>query len=438
MSKSILGVYSNLKSRISRNELIKDSFWALLGNFFGKGLSVYSGIILAKFLGNTAFGEYSLVKNPIFASAMFFTFGFGYLTTKLIAENIKYGKKVISRIIIITSKFTILFSGVISGLLFFFSDFISLEYFSNLEYSYNVKLFAIWNVFNSYYTLQIGILSGFRKYRSLIWLNIILGLLLLVLTIIGAKYYEIVGAILALLIYQIISVFSNFILIRKAQSEIEDKKINSIKNIAFVSLFKEVLPIGIQEATYSAFSWVFAGLVIKYCNFNEFGLYSAAIQWSSIVLFVPGVLRSVILSHFSLSESSIHKRKTFKYVMIINLIVVVLPALVIIVFSSMIEAYYGNSYVGLSKLIIISMVLSIQLSLINIYSQLFLSEALNWPMFRIRLTKELILIFILVVIFDFFEYSGQKSLVLIFGSIAANSIMIANILYYYKYKLSVK
>jgi len=436
--KNILSVYSNLKLRISRNELIKDSFWALLGNFFGKGLSVYSGIILAKILGNTAFGEYSLVKNPIFASAMFFTFGFGYLTTKLIAENIKYGKIIIGQIISVTSKFTVLFSSIISGLLYFFSDFISLEYFSNLEYSSHLKLFAIWNVFNSFYTLQLGILSGFRKYKSLIWLNIILGLLLLVLTIIGAKYYEVIGAILALLIYQIISVFLNFILIRKAQCEIKDSQVYCVKDIAFLSLFKEVLPIGIQEATYSIFSWVFAGLVIKYCNFNEYGLYSVAIQWSSIVLFVPGVLRSVILSHFSLAETNIHKRKTFKYVMIINLIVVVLPALVIVAFSSMIETYYGNSYVGLGKILIISMVLSVQLSLINIYSQLFLSEALNWPMFRIRLTKELILIVILVVTFDYFEYSGQKSLVLISGSITANFIMILNILYYYQYKLSVK
>jgi O-antigen/teichoic acid export membrane protein len=431
----LLNYLQIFKQRISENELILDSLWAILGNFFGKGLSVYSGILLAKLLEKKAFGEYSLIKNPLFASSMFFTFGFGYLVTKLIAENIKNGQPILRKIINWTSKFSFIFSGIISLLLIIFSDFISLKYFNSLQFRSTIIIFSIWNIFNCIYTLQMGIFSGLRLFKPLIKVNVITGLVLVFITYFGTKNYGINGAVVSLLIFQVSNVLVNYYLINKKIKSILLENENLAVNIKFSELIKEVLPIGFQEGVYSIFNWLTSIIIIRLSSTSEFGVYNAALQWSAIVLFIPGSLRSVILAHFSINENSNDKQRMIKNVMTLNLVVVLIPAILVSIFSNQIEYYYGLSYKGLGLLIVISMVLSAQMSISNIYSQLFMSEKLNWQMFFMRLLKELILISLLFALFNFPGIKIRGSLLILITSIISNMLLLFGTVFYYSRRL---
>ena len=44
---------------IKSNNLFKDSLWAVMGNGIGNFLMLFSGILIAKFLGKDLYGEYS-------------------------------------------------------------------------------------------------------------------------------------------------------------------------------------------------------------------------------------------------------------------------------------------------------------------------------------------------------------------------------------------
>ena len=41
--------FINIYNRLKGSDLAKDSFWALFGNFIGKGLSLIAGIAVARF-----------------------------------------------------------------------------------------------------------------------------------------------------------------------------------------------------------------------------------------------------------------------------------------------------------------------------------------------------------------------------------------------------
>lgn len=421
-----------LRLKLNSNNLFQDSFWALIGNLFGKGLSVFSGILLAKILGKDGFGEYSLIKNPLFASSMFFTFGFGYLVTKLISVNLNNGFIVIKKIIKWSTSFTLIFSGVISLVLLLFSNYISINYFGDLSFGSSIRVFSIWNILNSYYTLQIGIISGFRSFKKLVFISIASGLVLVSFTYFGSINYGILGAIWALVLYQFIHILLNVYLIRNSIKLIEEKNPSNESSLKFKDLVLEVIPVGIQEGVYSVFTWITSLIILKFSSTSDFGLYNAAIQWSSIVLFIPGILRSVMLAHFSNANNQKMKKEMIKNVLLLNFFVVIIPAALVALISGRIEAYYGSAYAGLGLLIIVSMIISVQLSFSNIYSQLFLSERLNWVMLLIKLLKEAIVVGILVILFTKVKYNISDSLKILISSIIGNTFLLTYAFFYYK------
>lgn len=55
--------------------MLKDSFWALLGNLIGKGLPFVAGIFVARLLGSESYGEFGLIKSSLISIALFSSLG---------------------------------------------------------------------------------------------------------------------------------------------------------------------------------------------------------------------------------------------------------------------------------------------------------------------------------------------------------------------------
>ena len=72
--------------QLRKSSLMRDSFWALLGNVLGKGLALVAGIAVARFLGSEEYGEYGMIRNNLTMIAIFSSLGLGYTATKFIAE----------------------------------------------------------------------------------------------------------------------------------------------------------------------------------------------------------------------------------------------------------------------------------------------------------------------------------------------------------------
>ena len=144
-------------------------------------------------------------------------------------------------------------------------------------------------------------------------------------------------------------------------------------------LFKFSLPIAIQECVYASASWIRVIMITTLAGYDELGLYTATNQCHLIIIFIPGVLRNVILSHLSssLNDHDRHKQ-TFSTMIKINLVSTILPAVAIALCSPIIEQIYGDSFVGLAPIIVVTAVLSIFESVCDIYVQEFISRGYNW------------------------------------------------------------
>lgn len=383
-------------SRIRKSELFKDSFWAFSGNVVGKGLSLIASICIARLIGKDDFGMYTLIRTSLLSIAVFSTFGLGYTATKFVAEYLKDQPNKVRAVIKNTMQITLIMGGVFTALLFIFCKEIAA--FLEVPNLYrSIRYLAIIVFFNSIITTQTGILAGLKRFKALARINFINGLIMFFSSIIMTYYMGLDGALIALLVSTAINCVQNY-----AESRNSLNKISLNGNQIGYNIKKELvsfsLPIALQEMVYSILSWTLPILLLKYSNIGEVGIYNAAQQWASVILFIPGTLRNVILAHVS-SDSDNHSRQIqiLHKMLLVNFAATFIPFLLVYLFSGLVVKLYGESFTSLRTVLNISVFTTIFSCLSNVFKQYFMAINRAWITLWFRFGNS-ILIFVLFVL----------------------------------------
>lgn len=375
-------------SRLRESQLFNDSLWALLGSAIGKGLALLAGIVVARLLGSEAYGEYGSIKNTLLMIAIFSSMGLGYSATKFIAENLSANN--LQRIIQthrIATRITLVVSGVISILVLVASNIIAI-WLEAPHLSPALRISAIAVIFNALNTTQTGELAGFGAYRKLAINNTWTGIFTFISSLILTYYNGFYGAIVALTISLIFNAILNQRTIRSYLKQITTPC--NIDRVYSKEIIKFSLPIALQESLYAITNWLSIYILIKFANYTELGLYSAAIQWMAVVLFIPGALRNVALSHFSASTHDQKRNHSIlRKLMLVNFVSTAIPFLVILIISGWVESWYGSTFTGLQTVLNVCVFTAIISSLTNVLTQEFISQGKNWFLFYSRLLRDI-------------------------------------------------
>lgn len=415
-------IYSKIKDVIINNIILQHSIWAVLGSSVLRGAGIIASIYVAKITGADAFGAYGMLKNFVLSLAVFSTFGLGYTATKFVAENRMSPNRL--RIIIKNSnKVTFILSLIITCALFFSSKEVAQYLFKNLQLDTPVKIIAVWLFFNALTTLQQGILAGFGFYKIIAKINTYIGVFSFIITIIFTKVWLLEGALTALLISQIFNFLLNFKVINqelRSASNNEDS-ILEIGDYSIYNLIKISFPITLNELSYSFFGWLSSYLIIIYYNYSQLGIYNAAMQWYMIIIFIPGVLRNVVLS--SLSSNRGKEINIVKQMLWINFITSISIAFVIFIFSSMITKIYGTSFEGVETVINILSLCAVITSLCNVYIQTLISKSHFWTVFISRLGYDSLTVALFVAVIMYYPNEN--------GALIMSLVLLGSTILYY-------
>lgn len=390
-------------TRIANNVFFKDSFWSLLGNIVNKGLALAAGVIIARWLGKDCYGEYGVIKNTLVYIAVFSTFGLGFTATKYVAQYKDTCKEKICEVIVSAILVTLAFSGLMAFLLLIFSQEIA-SFLEIADISYILRLTAITIVFNALSTTQIGILAGLRAFKPLAKINIFIGGIIFLSSIILTYFYSLNGAIIALMISSILNCILNYFLIKKCTVNYPKAFLGLRSTIITITRFS--IPIALQESLYSITYWFGTILLLKLSNYGEVGLNAAAAQWAGVILFIPGVLQNVMLSYLSNEKETEHHNKTLKRMIVINFASSFLPFLLVLLFANFIVSIYGNNYEGLSQVLNTAVAATVIRCLIQVYVQEFISIGKTWQLFFIRTLRDVITICLAYILISYF---GSKA-----------------------------
>jgi len=372
-------VISQIIERLRKSSLFKDSFWSVLGNAAGHGLALIVGIFVARYLGKDIYGEYGMIKSTLLNIAIFSTFGLGYTATKFIAEAKNKNNQNIRQIIVGSTNITLVTSTLFSLFLFVFSKQVAV-YLEAEHLSFSLRIFAVNIVFNAISTVQIGILAGFKAFKAIAINNAIVGVVTFVLSVVLTYFWGIEGALSALLVASLTKCALNFAVVRKTLHSYPLSEQQSGSIIKTLLLFS--LPITLHEGVYSITNWLCILLLIKLSNYGEVGLWSAAQQWSAVILFMPGVLRNVTLSYLSgTDKNSAQHKKVIGSMVLLNFISTLVPCLVVFAFSGLISSFYGEDFVQLPTVLSISVFTTVFGAIQIVYSKEYISINKVWVHF---------------------------------------------------------
>lgn len=376
-----------LVNRIKNSPLANDSLWAIFGNVLGKGLSLISAIWIARILGKDIYGEFGFVTTTMLSVAIFCTFGLGYTSTKYIAENKRKNPEILAAIVKISEIISISLAGIGTLLILVFSEFLSTEIFNQPQLSNLLRLTAIYILFNTVVRTQIGILAGFNAFKGLAKINTVTGIISIIVNVFLAYTYGLTGILIGTVLVQVVNYILNKILIAKHLKPY--KKYYFFDKVLLTELIKFSFPVALQEAVYAVLTWLYGLLLVKYSTFGEVGLSSAAVYWNALILFIPGILRNVVLSHLSeASHDVVRHNRILKIILLFNLGVTLFFSIMVYIFSDYIVSLYGINFTGLKNVLTISVFTTIFVSMSNVYAQAYMSEGKNWLMLFFRFLRD--------------------------------------------------
>lgn len=372
---------------LRENRLFRDSFWALSGNVVGKGLSLVAGIVIARLLGREMYGEYGMIKSTLVYIAMFSTFGLGQTSTKHIADFVKNRPGLVYGAMRKAMGIAATASAVMAVGILLFAEPLA-EFVDAPHLAGGFRILSVIVVFNSLVTTQTGILAGFSMFRTIARNNIITGAVIFIGSCVLTYLYGFEGSLVALLISQAVNYLVNFLAVQRRVREYSGARDREGEKGLAGRLARFATPIAMTEGVYSVSQWLFIFILIRVSGYGELALFSASDQWASIILFVPGVLKNVTLSHLSSSvdEPDTHNR-TINRMLAVNFVATFVPFLVVAVFSNFIVSLYGPEFTGLRIVMITLVASTIFNCLSNVYMQELISRGRTWLIFGIFILR---------------------------------------------------
>ncbi len=332
--------------------LVKTSLIVFIGLVISKIMTYFYRIIIARFLGPEIYGIFSL------ASMIFgwFTaiFLFGLADGLLRYVSLYRAKKDNSEINYLIRKTTwiLSISSIFSAaVLFFLSEFISINFFHNTELIIYLKIFSIALPFWIFACLFLSVIRAYERISaySMIF-NIIQNIsklaVLVLLILMGLRN---MAVIFSFTIGTMIVLVCSYIYCRKNFPEMfKGKKANLAGKKLFRSLISYSVPIMFFGVISSLFYWIDSFLLGYFKGVVEVGFYNAAIPIASLLtlsseifiqLFFPLVTKYYSQGKLSLINDI--SKQVGKWVWIINL-----PALALLLLfpGVFINILFGKEY----------------------------------------------------------------------------------------------
>ena len=386
--------------RLISSRLFRDSFWTILGNALGKGLTVLGGIIIASLLGKDVFGEYGLLRNTLLLIAIFSTMGLGYTSTIYVAKYKQEDESLLYSLISSVLKITLIFSGLIAILVFAFSFHIAI-YLEDASLTVGLKCLSAIIIFNALTTSQIGILAGFKLFKETAYANILSGICNFILSVCLTYIWGFNGAIGSLLLSQIFNCALNHHILRKQLTSLHKEGKATLKYI-----LRQSLPIALQEMSLSVTHWLGSIILLKLTDYGEVGLYSAASQWAAVILFIPITLRNVVLSHLSSDQNKSQHNKILYSMMGIYALSTFVPSTLVVLLSNSIIRFYGETFYGLKSVLAVCCYATVFNSVYNVFSSEFMSRNRNWLMYAITISRDICILIGIYTFVEVFKVSG--------------------------------
>ena len=368
--------------------------WSFSGTAIAKLLTLIVGIVCAHILQKEAYGEFSMVRSTINMFIVLGSAGLGVTSTKYIAEYKERKSQKIPAVYAVTQVFGFIMALISALLILLCAPFIADNILHHPDIVLSVRVGAVLLFFSIINGVQNGALIGFEDFKS-VAVNTLLGSLLeSALTILGAYYFGVNGAILGFGIGFILIFITNHLAINKlfALFHLHKLSVKKLRSHDFSILYTYSLPAALSSLLITPSFWLIRSILVRSDGFRELAVFEVADQWKIIILFIPTAFSQIVLPILSSLQKS---KSTFITTLKYNLFIVGISALVlsagVLLFSGYIMKLYGSSYDNTLPLQILA-ISTIFSALANVLEMAIYSLGKMWQCFMINIVWAVLMV----------------------------------------------
>ena len=330
----------------------------ITGTALAKLIVLLGGMLCARILGKVEYGEFGMIRSTISMFVALGTVGLGLTATKYISEYRECNKNKISSIFILTNVFSIITGILVTFIVLLFAPYLAEKSLNAPYLITEIRFGAILLFFTIIDAVQTGTLAGFEDFKSIAINTFISNVGEVILMLIGAYYYNVIGAVVGFGLGYVILFFLNVDSIKKNiqrdRLQINMKSV-SIQDLGI--LYRFSIPATLSSLMVAPAFWFVRSLLVRQGGFSEMGLYEVADQWKIIILFIPSAISQIvlpILSNIVGKKDSNSFWNVLKYNIYLNIVVSFVLVMFVVLASNYILKFYGTEFSDNRPIIILA------------------------------------------------------------------------------------
>ncbi len=362
--------------------------WNGLAQIMYRGLVLLGMLIAARMLGLESFGQLSILYNTTMTFHVVASLGLIMTGTKLVAEFSEKDKPRTGRIIALCHYVAAASGGVVGLGMLLAAPWIASEILNDGALASGVRLTALLLLFQVLADSMLGINLGFLAFRGIFLTNVVAGICSFLFLIAGVHVYGVSGGLLGLAFAEAI----RFLLLwrsgHQAAGEHRIPKSWRFPKAELPVLWQVSLPSMATAILWLPVTWIGTLMLVRQPGgFAEMGLFGAANQWFSLLLFVPGVVTQTILPILSGQVGDGGRREARRLALKSASIMLVLVALIsapLMLVSPWITAAYGSEFTEGVQVFVLMLLAAVAASPQGILGNFLAAENRFWLRFRIN------------------------------------------------------
>ena len=354
------GHWHKLKASPLGYRLAKGFGWSFVGAVLSRILTLCSSVIVARLIGKVGVGQVGMIQSTVGMFTAFAGLGMGLTATKYVAEfrTTNPGR---ARSIIRLSALVCWITGLIMTLVVaVMAPVLARKTLGAPELSTGLLLGSGLLLLGAVNGGQMGALAGFEAFKAIAKINLFSGLVSLPLTVAAVYFWDVPGAVCALVLNQGVACLLSHAALREEKKKLGNCPPLPLTRADYKLLWHFSLPGMLCNLIFAPANWTCnAFLVNRAGGYGELGIFNAANGWLNAVTFLPGLLSQVVLPVLSQASGEGNAQRSRKILVIatkVNALFVLPVVLAGCLASPYIMRLYGPGFQsGWSTLVLVFM-----------------------------------------------------------------------------------
>lgn len=377
-------------------------------------------LIAARLLGSIVFGRFGIIQSTLAMLGLFAGFGMGLTNKRYVGElrdqdPIRCGQAIAFSMVV-----TLFSAGILATALFTTAPWITTTILKAPDLVLELRIAAAILLLNGLNESQVGALSGLEDFRRITKVNVLRAIITPIFVIGGVWLWRLPGLLVGVALAALfVWTFTQKLLNESVRDAGIAIRFDHVRHEGEI-LWHFTLPAIASGVLPAVVFWAVRAILVQYPEgYAQLGIYTAAEHWLSILAFVPGQISNVslpILSNVYATKDRVRFRKAILGNIALPVCIAFVIALPLIVGANSITVLYGETFNGLSSVLVLMCLVGVLRVWGGAIGTLLVTINRMWVSFGVNTIWGIILIVITIML------AAQGALGLAYANLIAYSV----------------